>query len=240
MGNVFYDFHRDVEEMVSNVLIRLTAEYEQTDLEECSDVQVIEGQIKVLTWIKHVLACDYPQEFEEAVASFERDRKNFLYDFHRDVGEAVQIKEALDRLKTESNPEKAERMLDDLEDALPYTTFVNTVIDKIYPEIWDTDKAILGYVLRWTRGCNKQIVRIATSEMMRAINKGRTAVNNARRRLIAKGYLIVVERGTGLQSTLYKVCLYPEIRKQMQQRAKALEDLEKREFGNGRDTTKSG
>lgn len=235
MGNVFYDFHRDVEEMVSNVLIRLSAEYEQTDLEECSDVQVIEGQIKVLTWIKHVLACDYPQEFEEAVASFESDLKDAEL-----LSLEAQIKEALDRVGTESNPEKAERMLDDLEDALPYTTFVNTVIDEIYPEIRDTGKAILSYVIRRTRGCNKQTVRIATSEIMRATNKGRTGVNQARRRLIAKGYLIVVERGTGLQSTLYKVCLYPEIRKQMQQRAKALEDVEKREFGNGRDTRKSG
>lgn len=133
---------------------------------------------------------------------------------------AEQAQQAVDDLDGPFSQEEAERMLDELEANMPYTKFPNIVIDKIYKEITDLEKAILSYVIRLTAGFHKDTARISTSQFMRKLNKGRTSVNNARRRLVDKGYLIVVERGTGLNATLYRVCLHPEIRAQILRRAK--------------------
>lgn len=136
---------------------------------------------------------------------------------------AAQVKGAVDQLERGFNPEEAQRMLDQLEDGLPYTQTPNIVIDRLFKILTDLEKAILLYVIRRTKGFHKKQARVSTSQMMRDVNKGRTAVNNARRALIDKGYLVVVERGTGLRATLYKVCLHPEIREQIQAHAEALE-----------------
>lgn len=133
---------------------------------------------------------------------------------------AEQAQQAVDDLDGPFGQEEAERMLDDLEDGLPYTKTPNIVIDKIFKLLTDLEKAILLYTIRRTKGFHKNTARISTSQYMRNLNKGRTSVNNARRRLVAKGYLIVVERGTGLKPTLYRVCLHPEIRAQILHRAK--------------------
>lgn len=133
---------------------------------------------------------------------------------------AEQAQQAVDDLDGPFSQEEAERMLDDLEDDLPYTKTPNIVIDKIFKLLTDLEKAILLYTIRRTKGFHKDTARISTSQYMRNLNKGRTAVNNARRRLVDKGYLIVVERGTGLKATLYRVCLHPEIRAQILRRAK--------------------
>lgn len=133
---------------------------------------------------------------------------------------AEQAQQAADDLDGPFSQEEAERMLDDLEDGLPYTQTPNIVIDKIFKLLTDLEKAILLYTIRRTKGFHQDTARISTSQYMRNLNKGRTAINNARRRLVDKGYLIVVERGTGLKATLYRVCLHPEIRAQILRRAK--------------------
>lgn len=137
---------------------------------------------------------------------------------------AQQAQQAVDDPDGPFSQKEAERMLDDLEDDLPYTKTPNIVIDQIFKLLTDLEKAILLYTIRRTKGFHKDTARISTSQYMRSLNKGRTAVNNARRRLVDKGYLIVVERGTGLKATLYRVCLHPEIRAQILRRAKKTVD----------------
>ena len=103
-----------------------------------------------------------------------------------------------------------------------WTMASNFIFDEAIPEL--TKKSSLAALLmflveRKTAGYHRLNARISTSEMMSWTHSSESQVKRARRVLLDSGYVEVVEQGTGLKATKYRVVLDREGRRAAKKRA---------------------